>query len=343
MSHLLLSKRFGVEQGVRADGSAKVRSIDDATQSHVNACCRPTEKLSCHSLDTLVELARLRRTSTDAPLSLWKADIKAAFRRIPVKPEQRKWLGVVFAGHDKTYIAQHNAMPFGCVGSVHAWNRVGNLIWWLAVKLLHIPLARYVDDFFSVEVEQDTDSTMRVFQKLVDALMGDGTAAEEKLKHGNPLTILGIEVRIDSSGMTMVPDNTKADKWAKQIRVNLDLGRMSAREAEVTAGRLGFAAQNSFRRLGRAMLQPIYRQANAPLPGNKLSKQLIEGLGWWKTVLERRICQQVPWEEDREIVEVFTDAASNPATLAAVMFHGNKIAYTVEGDTAYLDACFNFR
>ncbi len=42
---VLLSRRFGVEQGVLPDASTKVRPVDDFSASGVNACCQPTENL----------------------------------------------------------------------------------------------------------------------------------------------------------------------------------------------------------------------------------------------------------------------------------------------------------
>lgn len=42
-------------------------------------------------------------------------------------------------------------MPFGAVGSVHAWERVGALFLVALRKLLHIPLFRYVDDYFTFD------------------------------------------------------------------------------------------------------------------------------------------------------------------------------------------------
>ena len=85
----LITKRFGIEQGMRKDGTTKNRAIDDASASGLNGCCKPTDKLFCNNLDDLTETARLRYRQGEAKLSFWKADIKAAFRRIPISAEQR--------------------------------------------------------------------------------------------------------------------------------------------------------------------------------------------------------------------------------------------------------------
>ena len=51
----------------------------------------------------------------------------------------------------QVYCARHAAVPFGAVASVHAWERVGAALCFLARTLLRIPMLRYVDDFFAPE------------------------------------------------------------------------------------------------------------------------------------------------------------------------------------------------
>ena len=98
---------------------------------------------------------------------LWKADIDSAFRRIPVKPDDRWLCGIAFmVGGQvrprlislfivllvaKVWWAQHLGTPFGAVASVHAWERVGAAIAHIARVLLKLPVLRYVDDYWSPE------------------------------------------------------------------------------------------------------------------------------------------------------------------------------------------------
>ncbi len=157
----LLSPRFGVEQGVREDGSKKVRPIDDYSASGVNACCQPCERTRHDGVDALYALTRqLHEQSGEAP-GLFKADIDSAFRRaasfalacrrllrscicrrIPVAPEDRWASAVAFMHQGTWYTSEHHALPFGSVASVYAWERIGSLLAHLGRKLLHIPLLR---------------------------------------------------------------------------------------------------------------------------------------------------------------------------------------------------------
>ena len=52
-----VSQRFAVEQ-VRADGSTKVRCVDSCTESGINPCTEPGERIELDGLDFLLEIMR---------------------------------------------------------------------------------------------------------------------------------------------------------------------------------------------------------------------------------------------------------------------------------------------
>ena len=51
----------------------------------------------------------------------------------------------------QVFTACHTACPFGAVANVHAWERIGAAICFLARKLLKLAILRYVDDYFGPE------------------------------------------------------------------------------------------------------------------------------------------------------------------------------------------------
>ena len=115
------------------------------TSCLVNLCTTVREKLRCDTLDMLFEvlvmfMALLQVHSTAArkpkaitfvtccvqgPCSLWKADINAAYKRIPLLPAHRQFARVVHATVRGMMTAQHYSMPFGAIAAVHAWDRIG--------------------------------------------------------------------------------------------------------------------------------------------------------------------------------------------------------------------------
>ena len=58
-------------------------------------------------------------------LRLFKSDIDAAFRRIPISADHRQFAYVAVMTADGVRIFVHNVMPFGSRASVDHWERVG--------------------------------------------------------------------------------------------------------------------------------------------------------------------------------------------------------------------------
>ena len=124
-------------------------------------------------------------------------------------------------------------------GQINACTRLsGAMLRYIGRKLLHIPIERYVDDFFFVDREACTPGALDAFARLVQgqllcfacnlcnlvsahrlvrACLGDDAIAVDKLEHGNPLVILGIRVTLDATGMEMAPDEAKRGKWLARI------------------------------------------------------------------------------------------------------------------------------
>ena len=113
-----------------------------------------------------------------------------------------------------------------------------------------------------------------MIHRLVRAMLGETSIAREKLQHGYPLPVLGVSVEMNLGGISFIPDPEKLEKYRQQIMEAIRTMRLSGGEAAklagsplfcmhhaftvcfiiFLAGRLGFTAQHTFRRLGRAML-----------------------------------------------------------------------------------------
>ena len=76
------------------------------------------------------------------------------------------------------------------------------------------------------------------------------------------------------------------------------------------------------------MSTPFYIQAAHPLPGGIASNWLIDAAKWWKTILRARLAQEIDLIKEDKIVNLFTDAASDPPIVAAVLFNESKVYYT---------------
>ena len=86
--------------------------------------------------------------------------------------------------------------------------------------------------------------------------------------------------------------------------------------ASKLAGALSWASQAMFRRIGRAMLRPLYRHKSRY---GTISWQLRLCLRWWSEVLQMQLCERRPWNHnDLSVVQLFVDARGTPAHLGAV-------------------------
>ena len=86
--------------------------------------------------------------------------------------------GVTWLKDGAAWCSVHHAMPFGAVGSVWAWHRIGALIASVARKLLRLPVLRYVDDYFSIDAPGAVVHAMQCFARLVPLLLGSSAIAE---------------------------------------------------------------------------------------------------------------------------------------------------------------------
>ena len=66
------------------------------------------------TIDSLYEVASvLSARSPGSEVMLFKADIDAAYRRVPLRPCERDLAWVAWRHGDTVLIAQHTALPFG--------------------------------------------------------------------------------------------------------------------------------------------------------------------------------------------------------------------------------------
>ena len=139
---------------------------------------------------------------------------------------------------------------------------------------------RFVDDFFAFERKECAEVAMKcfarhacscvllhsllhsgfqcAFARVVQLLLGNG-AINGKTEFGNPLVLLGVQVTLAADGFRARPEETKRLKWSADIKRALQRGLLTPGEASKLAGKLTWASQSCFRKVGRAMLYAIYR------------------------------------------------------------------------------------
>ena len=278
LNSIRLCPRFGVEQGLRPDGSTKVRAVDNQSWSaqpenekghfgkkrkkelSVNGHTEVPEEIHHDHIDILMAAMRRFIMLMGMVPGLLKADVDSAYRRIPLKPSHRWAAGVAYWHKGVQMVAAHMACPFGAASSVYNWERVGSLLCGLARRLLHIAAFRYVDDFFAPERPETMEHAMQCLAKLVRILLGASAIADRKLECGFSLVVLGVQISLSTACAAMMPDQSKVAKCLHTIKQALNSGTLAAGCAQKLAGMLSWATQFMFFKLGRAMIRPIFDQ-----------------------------------------------------------------------------------
>lgn len=81
------------------------------------------------------------------------------------------------------------------------------------------------------------------------------------------------------------------------------------------------------RKLGRAMLRPIFDQKTRR--DGHMSPELRRALIWWVEILQSKLCERRLWKGPQlEPVHLFCDASGSPALLGAVLITGDRCCYT---------------
>ena len=209
-------------------------------------------------------------------------------------------------------------------------------------------LLRYVDDKFAPErrgtVAHATDCVVRVIQ----ALLGQSSVSPKKVEHGEELIILGLRVRVCPAGFHAMPAEAKRARWQARISKALEADSLTPGECSKLVGALSWAGSAMFRRIGRALLRPLYSHSHGRRA--RLSEDTRLALRWWLHVLTLNLHQERAWSRptpdgaaDDPFV-LLADARSTPPRVAAILVSPTgEIEFCELVPSAQLLSCFKVR
>jgi hypothetical protein len=163
-----------------------------------------------------------------------------------------------------------------------------------------------VDDSFRAEPRATADDGKRAAWEAIHEIVGWPYDADKSVpapvtpdapgrefeECPSEMKVLGLHVELAGEGVRISLPSDKAVKWRRGLQEHLKSGALTAAEAATWAGRLGFAGQNVFGRVGRAMLRPlVWRQLNG---GSRLTRRLRWALEWWVALLLGRNERMIP-------------------------------------------------
>ena len=260
-------------------------------------------------LDTVHDLGHklldVRKKYPDRKLTLWKSDVKSAYRQLPIHPLWQIKQAVPVDG--QFHIDRCNT--FGSRGGGWNWNSVSSLVNWIATEKKGVTdLLGYVDDNFGWEFE-GKKQYYKPYKKYMPAKQArllqlwDTLGIphdEEKQLSGPSLPILGFDV--DANAMTVnIPEEKKA-KLVDLLRSNAHEGKpYTMNELQSVAGSVG-STLSLYPRL-RSRLQVLFDEMAVQKPGaTKLTvtKDVARSLSGLADYLEG--APPVPIREQKERV-----------------------------------------
>lgn len=212
-----------------------------------------------------------------------KIDIKAAYRLVPVHPEDRIWQGLTW--NNQVYVDA--MLPFGLCSAPKIFNAIADCLEWYVADKGVDDIFHYLDDFATLgrAGTHECHESLRIL-KLACEFLGIPLGADKEDGPSPVIVLLGIV--IDTiKGELRLPE----DKLARLLQVTAEWARRAAHpranstraELESLVGTLCYAAKvippgRSFlRRAISLMKKPKKRHHHV-----RLTKEFKADMLWWK-------------------------------------------------------------
>lgn len=267
-------------------------------------------------------LVHFRNLHGDAPVWLFKSDVKNAYRLLPMHPLWQ--LKQVVTVNDQRQVDR--CLCFGSRGSPDIWSAFQALVVWIAINVKGVDdLLAYMDDTFSYDPAEDLllykpyQSFMPPKQVQLLRLWDELHIphAPEKQLYGRSLTIIGFSV--DATTMKITLPRERLDELVHAIHSFIDdavLRRRRLREWQQLAGWINWAL--NVQPLLRPGLQSIYQKIgplklpHAPVWFNA---RIIRDLLWIADHLDRSdgvfILHSTIWRCNDADLILYCDASSH--------------------------------
>ena len=236
-----------------------------------------------------------------------KVDIRNAYRNIPVHPDDRWLLGVLWRGG----VFIDAALPFGLRSAPKIFNAVADALEWIGRRNGIRNIYHYLDDFL-VLGGPGTSECADALSTLIRWTQWLGLpVAEEKVEGpATVLTFLGIE--IDSEALTLRLPGEKLSALKQLLAGWRDRRWCRKSELQSLAGKLQYACKVV--RPGRSFLRRVFetlRGVHCNHHHIRLNCAMRSDLAWWETFLEswNGISILRPLKIVKPDHEVYTDAS----------------------------------
>ena len=259
-------RRFGVWQ------KNKCRACDNAAESSHNAATFMEESLKSDQADFPARVAAVYASVmgpgvASSDLVGGTDDIESAYRRILCALPQYTVVALWHPVQKRVVFSTLPGLNFGLQAAVVAFNRFPDL----AVRLLRGVFAwtgtHYFDDFLTVEPRACAGSGQEVLEGVM-ALLGLPVSPEKHVEADSEFVFLGVQCslrRLSSMEVLLGISEARAESLRHDLGSVVRANILCPGEASRMAGRLSFATTWVAGRMGRALMQPVYKRASSKL------------------------------------------------------------------------------
>ena len=281
----------------------------------VNAGIEREEYLMQRFEDALAAIRRLGRGTL-----LSKFDVRAAFKLVPVRPEDRALLGLRWKGDYYFEVV----LPFGLRTSGYRWEEFAAALHFLFERHLGVEVVfHYVDDFLLLAAPGEHARAARERAALESLCAHLGVPIADEKTTGPATTVVFLGIFID----TQLMECRLTDKRVSQLRKLLqDWGsgakHFDCEEIMSLVGKLEFAcvvvrAGTAFLRRIRGVMMDMKRARDSGAPSSNRKRLSVEAqldVRWWLDVFltsagnRRSIYEEAELRWDDPALQIFTDA-----------------------------------
>jgi hypothetical protein len=318
--HTRPAPRHVIEQGLKEDGSKRLRSIDDDRVTGVNDTTDEVESPDLISpiwvVMIVVAIAAQCRIAGALMTRCIVAldDMKHAFRTMPQCMKAVSSVAYYSFAQGTAVFQRIPGHSFGKRASPLNFSRLPRLICHAATCFLLVLAAHYVDDFPSVDVEAGGPKSSQDALRAVFRAFGWDIELGKRKTGRLSNIVLGVLVclaRILTDGVAVVsPVRAKIDSILDDLRACKARGRLSSGEASSFSGRLGWLSSSTYGRIGRAATQCLMQRAHEEV--KEWNSQLDAMLDFLSAVLAEGVLPPLEFSLSpgrKAPVIVYTDAS----------------------------------
>ena len=235
-----------------------------------------------------------------------KADIKEAYRMIPIHPHDQPLLGVRW--HDSVFIDK--ALPFGLRSAPKIISAVADALQWILKQQGIENNIHYLDDYVLVAKEPGKADEQQL--QLISTFSELGVPLEPSKLEGPAQCLIFLGIEVDTVALQLRLPQAKIQQLREKLQSCIQKKSLTKRELQSLVGMLQFATKVV--RPGRPFLRRLYSMqeiGKAPSHHIRLNTPARADILWWYFFMDRWNGISLLWNLHKQSADlsVFSDAS----------------------------------